>query len=576
LGEGESYLANPDDTALNDIIPLERHPDKLRNEEFDLLITGAGIFGACAAWEAALRGYKTAIIDQQDFGSGVSANGFKFVHGGIRYIQHLDFVRVRSSCRERSALLRIAPHLVHPRPIAIPTYGRGMSGKLILAAGAYLYDLVTADRNKGITDAAGRIPWTRLIGKDEMLSRFPGLEARSLTGGVLFSDAQLYNPPRLVLAFLQSAAAKGVTCCNYLQTTAFRKSGKSVAAAEVRDELTGESFEIRAKAFLNMAGPWTDDLIRQDQESGQANLGKYSRDACFLVPRRFDHEMALAVMGRTKDPDAFLRRPARHLFVVPWRDYSLIGVWHKVVPPVPDHIGIDKQEIEAFIAEIQETFPNLKLSSEQVRMCNWGLVPFGENENGGEDLSYGKRSVLIEHAKCGGPENMVSLTGIRFTMGRGDAGWAMKAIARIFGDDRPAPPTHEIPLYGGNIDDIEALIARLQDLLPNNVGDEVAYSLARNYGSLAPSLVSNAKNEELVQLEQSHVLEAEISHAIKMEMAQNLGDIVFRRTDLASGGSPGVAALQRSAEILKAHLKVSQADLDEQLENIGKRIPGWH
>ena len=154
---------------MGEIVRLNSDPENLQSEKFDLLIVGAGIFGACAAWDAALRGYKVALVEQNDFGSGVSANSYKVVHGGIRYIQHLDVSRVRSSCRERSALLRIAPHLVHPLPIAIPTYGYGMSGKPVLSAGLWLYDLLTADRNRAISDNDRKIPWAELMNKSEIM-----------------------------------------------------------------------------------------------------------------------------------------------------------------------------------------------------------------------------------------------------------------------------------------------------------------------------------------------------------------------------------------------------------------------
>src|SRR6476620_3721043 len=120
---------------------MQRRPAALTEREYDLLVIGGGAFGAAAAHDAALRGLKTALIERADFGAGASAECFKMVHGGIRYLQHMDFLRLRSSARERSAFLRIAPHLVNPLPIAIPTYGYGRKGRGFLGTGARLYDL---------------------------------------------------------------------------------------------------------------------------------------------------------------------------------------------------------------------------------------------------------------------------------------------------------------------------------------------------------------------------------------------------------------------------------------------------
>ena len=131
---------------------MNRDIFSLAEKEFDVTIIGAGMFGVCAAWEAVLQGLSVALIEKGDFCQATSANHYKMVHGGIRYLQHGDIYRIRESSRERSALLRIAPHLVKPLPIVIPTYGHGMKGKEILRVGTTLFDILTADRNTGILD----------------------------------------------------------------------------------------------------------------------------------------------------------------------------------------------------------------------------------------------------------------------------------------------------------------------------------------------------------------------------------------------------------------------------------------
>jgi glycerol-3-phosphate dehydrogenase len=140
---------------------MKRNISQLTNKGFDVVIIGGGMFGVCAAWEAAQRGLSAALIERGDFCQATSANHFKMVHGGIRYLQHLDINRIRESSRERAAFLRTSPHLVQPLPIVIPTYGHGMKGKEVLGAGMFLYDVLTADRNRGIPDPLRRIPNSR-------------------------------------------------------------------------------------------------------------------------------------------------------------------------------------------------------------------------------------------------------------------------------------------------------------------------------------------------------------------------------------------------------------------------------
>lgn len=206
---------------------LKRDIAAIQTKEFDLIIVGGGIFGACAAWEAASRGVSALLLEKGDFSHATSANHFKMVHGGIRYLQHGDIPRVRESCRERSAFLRIAPHLVQPLPIFIPTYGHGIKGKLFLGIGLGMYDLITIDRNKGIMPER-RIPWGKFISKKQALEHFPDLPLEGLTGGAIFCDGQMYNPPRLTIAFLRSAAERGGEAANYVEVTDFISEGEKL------------------------------------------------------------------------------------------------------------------------------------------------------------------------------------------------------------------------------------------------------------------------------------------------------------------------------------------------------------
>ncbi len=184
---------------------MRRSIAALTEKEFDLIVVGGGIFGACAAWDAALRGMSVALVERGDFCEATSANHFKIIHGGIRYLQHGDIYRIRESSRERSALLRIAPHLTKPLPIAIPTYGHGLQGKELLKIGMSLFDLLTFDRNQHVRDLGQHIPSSWFMSREECLNSFPGLDQNGLTGAGIFCDGQIYNPPRLALSFIQSA-----------------------------------------------------------------------------------------------------------------------------------------------------------------------------------------------------------------------------------------------------------------------------------------------------------------------------------------------------------------------------------
>ncbi|HFD80523.1 MAG TPA: glycerol-3-phosphate dehydrogenase/oxidase [Gammaproteobacteria bacterium] len=554
---------------------MKRNLSELEDTEFDIVVIGGGIFGACAAWDATLRGLRVALIERGDFCGGTSANSFKMVHGGVRYLQHADLYRLRYSCRERSALLRIAPHLVQPLPIVIPTYGHGTSGKAFLGIGLYLYDLLTLGRNRGISDDERKIPPTKFLSRKQVLELFPDLKQEGLTGGAMFSDGQMYNPTRLVLAFIQSAAAAGARVANYVEATGLTRSGERVTGVQARDTLSGDELSIRAKVVVNTAGPWAERFLGDAAGIPLESKGTYSRDACFVINRRFPGKEAVAVLGRTRDPDAVLSRPARHLFLVPWRDYTLVGVWHVVYERHPDEVTVTAEDLESFIDEINWAYPSLNLGLQDVRMWNAGLVPFGVNEPGATNLSYGKRSNLIDHRKSQGVDGLVTLIGIRYTTARADSARAIDIAVDKLGARLPRPDSANIPITGGDIPDFEKFVREITGKQQLGIGAEVMRALAHNYGTCVDQVLSLAeKTPELARtLGDSTVIKAEVLNAIEQEMAVTLSDIVFRRTDLATGGNPGDHVLRECADLAARELGWTEEQKEAQLQEVYRRFP---
>ena len=178
------------------------------------------------------------------------------VHGGIRYLQHADVARLRHSARARATFLRVAPHLVRPLPIVVPTYGWGMKSKAVLRAGMAAYDLLTLDRNRGIADPARQIPMRSFIGREEVLRRYPGLDPDGLTGAGVFCDGQMYNPPRLVLAFVQSAVAAGAVCANYVEATGLiQRAGRVAGVRRTRRHQWRPAGDPRPHSCSTRRGP---------------------------------------------------------------------------------------------------------------------------------------------------------------------------------------------------------------------------------------------------------------------------------------------------------------------------------
>jgi glycerol-3-phosphate dehydrogenase len=543
---------------------MQRRTAHLTQREYDVLIIGGGAFGAAAARDAALRGLSTVLLERNDFGSGASAECFKMVHGGIRYLQHADVPRLRASCHERSALLRIAPHLVSPLPIAIPTYGRGRSGKAFLEAGARVYDLLTLDRNRGIRDPARRIGNTQLLSRSEVLEMFPHLEAPRLTGAVVFEDGQMYNAARLVLAFVKGAVAAGADVCNYAEATQFLWSGNRVCGVRVRDRLNGDEFEVRARLTLNAAGPWADYLQSDPEHFGNARRLPFSRDAYFIINRPPQSRFGIAIQGLSRDKDALLARQTRHLFAAPWRDKTLLGVWHILFPDYPDLACVRPEEIEEWMAEINTVYPTLQLRPDEVSFAHCGLVPFGETATATE-LSFGKQSRLVDHRRAHGVHGLVSLVGIRFTMARVDAARALDLLLQQMNPAPPSPASDRIPLPGGEIENFAAFEAEACRELPPGVATASMQALVRNHGTHYRAVLNEMNHTTVVNIAGTNTLTAEVRYAVSHEMAVRLDDVILRRTDLAAGSHPGRAALLATAAEMGRLLSWSAERLNQEI-----------
>lgn len=547
-----------------------RDIDALSNTLYDLVIVGCGIFGACAAWDAALRGLSVAIVDKGDFSHATSANHLKMVHGGIRYLQHGDVVRVRESSRERSALLRTAPHLVRPLPIVMPTYGHGMKGKGVLGAGMLMYDLLTLDRNRGLMPDR-RIPWGKSISREQVLKLFPGIKQEGLTGGYVFYDGQMYNPPRLALSYLRSAVERGVQAANYVEATGFLQADGRVVGIRAGDLTGRHSFEIRARCVLNAAGPWAHRLLESCCPVRLAPRPTFSRDLAFVVKRSLPHGYAIAFSTGSKDSDALIDRGGRHLFAAPWRDHLLIGVWHKVYGDPPDEIVVEPWEMNNFINEVNQAYPGLGIRPDQVTLINTGLTLFGDEESQtSQGMSFGKRSMLIDHQTVNGLDGLVTLIGVRATTARGMASKALDLIMDKLGRSTTKADTEHIPIYGGDIGSFESEVQQIVGTWGTNITERQANSLVANYGGKWPAVLKYAEEDhELFQaIGKSATLQAEVKHAICEEMAVHLSDVVFRRTDLGTGQIPTRSELTACARIMAAESGWDEACIESEIKAV--------
>jgi len=383
---------------------VRRDLGALAGREHDLLVIGGGIYGASAAWDAAQRGLAVALVEAHDFGSGVSWNSLKTVHGGLRHLQRLEPGLTRESMRERRALLRIAPEIVRPLPFLVPAYGHGLKGREALALGLLANDWLTPDRNRGLPPER-RIARARVLSPRETLELVPGLPARGLTGGALWTDAQVTSSERLLLGFLHGAAAQGAALANHAEAVALLRCGARIVGARVRDREQGGELEVRARIVLNAAGPGMDAILAL---AGIARPAVPLLDAMNLVLRRRPLVAAHALGARSD---------GRYLFLVPWRDCALVGTAYAVAgAPLP---------VSEFLAAAARAYPWAGLEREDIALVHRGRVP------GRAADSLSDRPLILDH-EAEGVAGLISVLGVKYTTARGVAERTVDlAVARL-------------------------------------------------------------------------------------------------------------------------------------------------
>ena len=238
-------------------LPVDRNPAVLTDQVFDLVIIGGGILGAGIARDASMRGLSVALIEKNDFASGTSSASTKLVHGGLRYLEQFAFRLVAESCRERSILLDTAPHLVKPLPLLMPVYDGDQHSLFKLHLGTTVYDWMTLSRHPLMPRHTTLTP-TEAVGREPALP-MTGPQGGALQGVVVVYDCQM-DDARLCLETILDAEERGAVCLNYCQATGFQMQGDRVESVQVVDQVSRESFDLRARAVINAAGPWVEQV----------------------------------------------------------------------------------------------------------------------------------------------------------------------------------------------------------------------------------------------------------------------------------------------------------------------------
>ena len=551
---------------------MKRDLNRLSSQTYDLVIIGGGIYGAFAAWDAAMRGLSVALLEKGDFGGATSSNSLKIIHGGLRYLQHADFKRMRESIRERRILLGIAPHLVHPLPCVMPTYGHGMKGREVMAVALLMNDLVGFDRNQS-PDPQKRLPNGRILSREELLQMVPGLDPHGLTGGVLWYDCQTYNSERLLFSALHSATAAGAELANYTEVTGFLKEGNRVVGVRATDQFTHDAFEVRAKIVLNSSGPWVDRVLALVNGRTFTRNFAPSKAMNLVVRRQLIPTYAVGVSSKFefKDADAVLSKGSRLFFITPWRHYSVIGTTHLPLKGSAEDFRITEQDVQEFVDQVNEAYPAAAIKRNEITRYYGGLLPMDQTASKNGQVTLVKHYQIHDHAAEDGVEGLVTVVGVKYTTARDVAAKSIDAVCHKLGGKHPAGKTHETPLHGGQIDRFDEYVSREGARRLHGLSEASIRHLIQNYGSSYSEVLEPHK--EMAQWGKpvsaaTEVLRAEVLYGVRQEMAQKLTDVVMRRTELGSGEYPGDAAVHECAAIMAKELGWDEARVKQEIQEL--------
>jgi glycerol-3-phosphate dehydrogenase len=513
---------------------MTRDLTRFSGRTFDVLVVGGGIHGLAAAYDAAQRGYSTALVERGDFGSGSSFNHAKTVHGGLRSLQTGDVAKARFSVCERRAMARIAPHLVEPLSFMMATTRKLTRSTWALRAGFLLDAAIGYDRNAGVLPRL-QIGAGRVVPRADYARLF-GANARDVaTGGAVWNDYHMAESDRLTLAFARAAVEHGAEIANYVEAVEPLKADGRISGMAVRDRLTGREFPVAARLTVNAAGAHTRPLMQAFGGAASYPLLK----AMNVVTTRPAGPMG---MGAPTSG-------GRLLLIMPWHGRMLIGTSHSDEAAKPDDAAVSPAELVSFLAEINSAFPALALTAGDVSLVHRGVVPAEPDRHGVLGLMGHHR--IHDHAGAG-VEGAVSVVGVKYTTGRGVGEQVVDLIGQKLEGRRRPCRTGTTRLPGAGFDDLQAERQRAHDATGMLWPREVAYAIVATHGTAWADLAALAQSDGALGevLPGTLVPAAVIVHAVRREMAVTLSDVLLRRTGIGSAGYPGDAVVDACAQVM--------------------------
>jgi len=501
-----------------------RAPARLEADRFDVAVIGGGILGAFVAWEASLRGYRTALIERDDFGSGTTSASGRVLHGGLRSLQHLEIRGAAESLRERETLARLAPRLTAPLPFLFPAGGGNESILLRAAAVAW----------RSFTRGADGLPAARFARSASDLPE--SLRPWAPNGGLVIHDRQIIFPERLVLGVLAAAVGEGAVVANRIEATGIIFRNGRVEGVRVRDRIALRDSELLADRVVNVAGPWTPDLWPARFAARPALSFARGVHVIADIP---PPSAAIGLPWTEEDAGGRIRR-ARRVFVMPWAGATLIGAsWEPTSPRPRGPVTPAAAEVGRFVDALSERWPGLDLDRSRVRHAVAGLYPrFGAHRVATGGYHVARHPLIVDHRTHGGPDGLVSAVGVKLTTARAVA---ERIVDRIEGREG-----------GGSA--------------PRRTAARPPLEFA------TPSPVAGLGFEAITE----PTLAAALARAaVADEQALSLADLFLRRSVAGQFGAPARDVLEAAAGVLSNGLGWPEGRAASEVQDFQNRYLRW-
>lgn len=499
-------------------------------QTFDVAVIGAGINGLAVAREAVLRGLTVAVIERDDIGARTSSISTRLIHGGLKYMERLDFRLVFESIRERSVLLKQAPHLVHRYPMLIPFYRTGTRPGWLLACGLLLHDVLSVGKP---------LPLNRIVGRRTLQRDWPSLDHEALNWAGVFEDANVPWTERLCIELALSASDHGALFFTHTTAIKLTQHDARVTGILYRDNDSGQEHTMSARTVVNAAGPWVDEVLGASDVERQTLVG----------PTKGSHAVVDAFPGA---PDSCVffeaRADGRPMFIMPWAGRYMLGTTDIAFDGDLESIAASDAEIDYLLKEANALIPQAKLTDEDVLWSYAGVRPLPYTANLSDPSKVTRDHQILDHS--GEYTGLLSVIGGKLTTHRALGKQTVDKLIKILGRGEKYSRTRHIPFPGAPEGNMERFVNAF--IAGSTLPDNSARRLASIYGtraSLVQSLINTSPELAEIVDPDSGALAAEVVFSLKEEGARSLEDILLRRILVGLNADVGVSAAPRVAQI---------------------------